>query len=566
MAEAITYTADQERAIEMGVQLVQRQRRRGANQDGGQINIARLVGYAGTGKTTTLKAIVKAVGEDTVVVAPTGKAARRAAQFTKNAQTFHRWLFQVEEIEIRKPPRPDGELVRIEPAFRIKIIETPESGLVIVDEASMLARVMWNALWYAARKYNFAVLLVGDDFQLPPVEKAEGTGAGGVGGGEGGIKLLDEKNQAIEAPTEPLGADRVFRPLRHIKVVAEVVLDQPMRQAEESLLLRAATFLRRNGWRRSRSVIAQLPRRSADQMLEHDARNLLLDGTKLIVWKNATRKMANALIRARLGVEGPPQPNEPMLIKKNSYQLELWNGQLLQFPGLAKAAMQITNPKSGLPLGTELFALNGILQPRWCKRAGYRGRAEDGGEDGDSEYNEDSESRATSHTPLRPSYPYRKHSFVERGWAKAHWVAWRDRLNTVSDSESSESALVSAIRGAPPCLFKIPLIVPQLMVEDDSFGYDQSLFSRAVSRQNDYYRGLWSWSLDDARQFAFLHAVLGYAVTCHSAQGSEWPDVYVADECRPMGKDEAADRDAARWLYTAITRAQNNAFILGTGE
>jgi exodeoxyribonuclease-5 len=40
---------------------------------------------------------------------------------------------------------------------------------------------------------------------------------------------------------------------------------------------------------------------------------------------------------------------------------------------------------------------------------------------------------------------------------------------------------------------------------------------------------------------------LGYAITVHKAQGSEWPRVLVLDEFT------GADR--ARWLYTAITRA-----------
>jgi exodeoxyribonuclease-5 len=40
---------------------------------------------------------------------------------------------------------------------------------------------------------------------------------------------------------------------------------------------------------------------------------------------------------------------------------------------------------------------------------------------------------------------------------------------------------------------------------------------------------------------------LGYAITTHKSQGSEWPNVLVLDEYT------RADR--ARWLYTAITRA-----------
>ena len=41
----------------------------------------------------------------------------------------------------------------------------------------------------------------------------------------------------------------------------------------------------------------------------------------------------------------------------------------------------------------------------------------------------------------------------------------------------------------------------------------------------------------------------GWALTCHKAQGSEWPDVLVYD--RPFGSAE----DQRRWRYTAATRA-----------
>jgi len=49
----------------------------------------------------------------------------------------------------------------------------------------------------------------------------------------------------------------------------------------------------------------------------------------------------------------------------------------------------------------------------------------------------------------------------------------------------------------------------------------------------------------------------GYAITCHKAQGSQFPTVVVVDE--GFGHS-AADRN--RWLYTAITRAEHGLLIL----
>jgi AAA domain/UvrD-like helicase C-terminal domain len=54
-----------------------------------------------------------------------------------------------------------------------------------------------------------------------------------------------------------------------------------------------------------------------------------------------------------------------------------------------------------------------------------------------------------------------------------------------------------------------------------------------------------------------IEAVWGYAITCHKAQGSQYPTVVVYDDglCR-------TSEGRARWLYTAITRAEWGLVIL----
>jgi ATP-dependent exoDNAse (exonuclease V) alpha subunit len=54
-----------------------------------------------------------------------------------------------------------------------------------------------------------------------------------------------------------------------------------------------------------------------------------------------------------------------------------------------------------------------------------------------------------------------------------------------------------------------------------------------------------------------IEAVWGYAITCHKAQGSAWPNVLVFDD----GLGRTA-QDRSRWLYTAITRAEKGLVIL----
>ena len=48
----------------------------------------------------------------------------------------------------------------------------------------------------------------------------------------------------------------------------------------------------------------------------------------------------------------------------------------------------------------------------------------------------------------------------------------------------------------------------------------------------------------------------GYALTVHKSQGSQWPRVVLFDE-------SAAFRDdAAKWLYTAVTRAAESITVV----
>ena len=56
---------------------------------------------------------------------------------------------------------------------------------------------------------------------------------------------------------------------------------------------------------------------------------------------------------------------------------------------------------------------------------------------------------------------------------------------------------------------------------------------------------------------AIIESVWGYAITCHKAQGSQWENVIVYDD----GFGRTAE-DRARWLYTAITRAERGLVIL----
>lgn len=56
---------------------------------------------------------------------------------------------------------------------------------------------------------------------------------------------------------------------------------------------------------------------------------------------------------------------------------------------------------------------------------------------------------------------------------------------------------------------------------------------------------------------SLTEATFGYAITGHKAQGSQWENIIVWDD--HLGRSR---EDRARWLYTALTRAENGLVIL----
>ncbi|MEX2328030.1 MAG: AAA family ATPase, partial [Pseudomonadales bacterium] len=127
-----------------------------------------ITGGPGTGKTTTvvriIRAIVELAGEEIPAIrlaAPTGKAAMRLMEALREqnlpvdleVQTLHRLLGM----------RADGRSYRHGPEFPVS------ADLLIVDEVSMIDLAMMHRLVGALRA-DARVILLGDPGQLPSVE------------------------------------------------------------------------------------------------------------------------------------------------------------------------------------------------------------------------------------------------------------------------------------------------------------------------------------------------------------------------------------------------------------
>ncbi len=123
-----------------------------------------LTGGPGTGKTTTLNAIISVLsgrGKSIALAAPTGRAAKRMTELTGyEAKTIHRLL----EVEW-------GENDKV--TFGRNKKNPLDYDVVIIDEMSMVDSLLFRSLLEAIR-ITTRIILVGDSDQLPSV------GAGNV--------------------------------------------------------------------------------------------------------------------------------------------------------------------------------------------------------------------------------------------------------------------------------------------------------------------------------------------------------------------------------------------------
>ena len=121
-----------------------------------------ITGGPGTGKTTTINALIRyfeAEGLEILLAAPTGRAAKRMTETTGyEAQTIHRLL------EVSGAPQETGGAVHFE-----RNMQNPlEADVIIIDEMSMVDLFLMHALLSAITP-GTRLIMVGDVNQLPSV-------------------------------------------------------------------------------------------------------------------------------------------------------------------------------------------------------------------------------------------------------------------------------------------------------------------------------------------------------------------------------------------------------------
>lgn len=258
------------------------------DRDGPQV--FRLFGWAGTGKSTLAVHLAQDVRK-VRFAAFTGKAALvMRKRGCKGAQTIHSLIYT---LVSEKEGEPRFVLDDESPAA--------DADLIVIDEVSMVDEQLGRDLL----SFGVKVLVLGDPFQLPPVQ-----GAGFFTTEEPDIMLTEIHRQAAD------------NPIIHL-----------------SMQVREGGFLERGSYGDS-IVVGR----------ENVERNAVLEADQVLVGRNKTRLQYNDRLRELKGLPfHEPVLGDRMVCLRNNARKKLLNGQIW----IVTEATRRTNGKWSLLLGAD---------------------------------------------------------------------------------------------------------------------------------------------------------------------------------------------------------------------
>ena len=419
-----------------------------------------LRGYAGTGKTSVVSALVQALplfNYRFALMAPTGRAAKVMSSYTgKAAYTIHKIIYR----QTSEPGTGDDLLFNLQKNYF-------KNTIFIIDEASMLADVaevghnglLKDLIDFVFAHENNKLLLIGDSAQLPPVHQQQSP-------------ALDSNYLQ-----------------RHLRLqVQEVEFTEVMRQEHDSGILFNATNLRNELQKEAFSIkfatrsfkdTYRMRSEKLEDGLRYAYNKFGMENAIIITRSNKAAVQYNQYIRRAIQYsESEIDAGDYLMIVRNNYTYLppdspanfLANGDFVE-------VMKIVNFE-------ELY--------------GYRFAT--------------LELRLTDYPDVPPF--------------EAKIIL--DTLHTAQASLSSEDyrKLYEAVK----------LDYADLAKKSEL---------REALKKDPYLNA--------------LQVKFAYALTCHKSQGGQWEAVFVD---QGYLTEEMVDREYIRWLYTAITRATKELYLI----
>lgn len=426
-------------------------------------------GYAGTGKTTLVKTIVKWLeGQDRlhVLLAPTGRAAKVLSAYSgKRAFTIHKFIY------VLRSEKGGGR------RFQLRQNKS-KNAVIIVDEASMISgssiqskggwgrlepRVLLDDLMeFVNGGKNCKVILIGDTAQLPPV------------GMEESLALSEEY-------------------LEHsffLSGIESSYLREVVRQQEESGILSNATELRTQIEAEEPEIalnvypdVEPVSGEELPDVLSTAYDQYGEDGVMVVTRSNKRAYQFNFQIRNRIKwLEDEIAAGDKLMVVKNNY---FW-----------------LDPKSKAG-----FIANGDLVE--LKRIGR----------------------------IEEMHGFRFASVV------IQLLDYPDEPETeclvILDTLSSEA----------------PALTPE---QNHALFQSVSLDYMDIPDRRKQFEAIF-----DDKYLNALQVKFGYAITCHKAQGGQWPCIFID---QGYLTEDMVNKEYLRWLYTAITRASEKVYLVNFHE
>ena len=429
-----------------------------------------LRGYAGTGKTSIVGALVKTLPEfklNAVLLAPTGRAAKVLSGYSKQpAFTIHKMIYQLKSGN-------DGYT-----RFQIKENKF-QNVLFIVDEASMLGlesgtpsntwgnqrSLLDDLLTFVFSGKNCKLMLIGDEAQLPPV-------------GADSSPALDED----------------FLHQTYSLNLSGNVLTEVVRQEKKSGILRLATELRtKNESKNIEFPLFSLKKSEKDVRVIsgvelEDELNSTYDkfgqeNVMVICRSNKRANLFNLQIRARIKwLDEEIATGDYMMVVKNNY---FWLDD---------------SSKAGFIANGDIVEILKIRGEEEC-------------------------------------YGFRFITAIIR------------MIDYPDEKDLEVKILMESILAESPSLpqdkFKelYEAIAEEYMYEPNKKKRNELI------RKNPYYQA--------------VQVKFAYAVTCHKSQGGQWDVVFVE---QGYLSEEMINAEYVRWLYTAVTRAKKQLYLVNFNE
>lgn len=461
-----------------------------------------LRGYAGTGKTTLVGALVKTLDtlkQPVVLMAPTGRAAKVFASYAGHpAYTIHKRIY-------RQKTLTDTETFSLN-------VNLAKHTLFIVDEASMIAndglsssvfgtgRLLDDLIQYVYSGEGCRLMLMGDTAQLPPVGEEESPA----------LSVSCLKAYGLE--------------------VFEIALTQVMRQLTESGILYNATAIRQQltdalpATLGSGAVIAErgdVRCIGGDELIESLITSYSRwgdDECMVICRSNKRANIYNKGIRASiLYREDELTTGDRIMVVKNNYYWVEQEQRKLQGVEISKLKSEDWHPTEQTSRGSN-------------QKSGIR-------------------NQETSPLPL---------SFIANGdiavvrrvrrTRELYGFRYADVLLSFPDYDDYE--------------MEATVLLDTLHSESPSLTRDESnrLFEAVmedyahITQKKERYK-----QLRQDPHFNALQIKYAYAVTCHKAQGGQWSCIYLDQGYLPP---DSSVVDYYRWLYTAFTRATEQIYLV----